>query len=181
MLLITTAYFKRKFIVRCSSANFISLSNLINYLPTVFFVLNSPLILMALEEQGNYICFLIFIVPIPDVLLTTQPSDVDAFVEGTYVDLVCNVINKNIGIDINITVNWFRNTTTLLSNSTEYSINTVVDGINVISTLRIKSLNFPNDDEEIFWCETTVEPSSVLDFVIGTTVSHYIILNIQGA
>ena len=132
-----------------------------------------------MEEQGNYICFLIFIVPIPDVLLTTQPSDANTFVEGTYINLVCNVTNKNIGIDINITVNWFRNTT-LLSNSTDYSINTVVYGIDVISTLRIKSLNFPNDDEEIFWCEITVEPSSVLDFVIGTTVSHYITLSVQG-
>ena len=135
---------------------------------------------MALEEQGNYIYFLIFIVPIPDVLLTTQPSDVDAFVEGTYIDLVCNVTNENIGIDINITVNWFRNTTTLLSNSTDYTINTIVYEINVISTLRIKSLSFPNDDEEIFWCEITVEPSPMLNFVIGTTVSHYIILSVQG-
>ena len=136
---------------------------------------------MALERQGNYNCFLIFIVPIPDVLLTTQPLDVDTFVEGTYIDLVCNITNEDIGIDINITVNWFRNTTTPLSNSTDYSINTVIYGIDVISILRIKSLNFPSDDEEVFWCEVTIEPSSVLDFVIGTTVSHYIILSVQGA
>ena len=114
-------------------------------------------------------------------MLTTQPSDVDTFIEGTYIDLVCNAINENIGVDINITVNWFRNTTILLSNNTDYTINTVVYGIDVISTLRIKSLNFPDDDEEIFWCEVSVEPSPMLDFVIGTTVSHYIILSVQGA
>ena len=111
-------------------------------------------------------------------MVTTDPPNAGTLVEGTYIDLVCTVtINEAVNTEVNVSIEWFRNGGSPLMNSSDYSISPISD--QYISTIRIEELNLGND-EDIFSCSVSIQPSSLSNYITGSNGDSNITLSVEG-
>ena len=127
------------------------------------------------------IYYFILVVPTPDVIITTDPHNVGTLVEGTYIDLVCNVtINDAVDTDVNINIEWSRNGGSPLMNSSDYSISPIsLVSDQYISTIRIEEL-MTSDNGATFSCSVSIQPSPLSAYIAGSNGDSSITLSVEG-
>ena len=125
--------------------------------------------------------YFILVVPTPDVIITTDPPDVGTLVEGTYIDLVCNVtINDAVNTDVDVNIEWFLNGGSPLMNSSDYSISPIsLVSDEYISTIRIEEL-MTSDNGATFSCSVSIQSSSLSNYISGSNRNSSITLNVEG-
>ena len=115
-------------------------------------------------------------------MVTTDPPNAGTLVEGTYIDLVCTVtINEAVNTDVNVNIEWTRNEgSPLMNSSDDYSISPIsLISDQYISTIRIEELNLGND-EDIFSCSVSIQPSSLSNYITATNGDSDITLSVEG-
>ena len=114
-------------------------------------------------------------------MVTTDPPNAGTLVEGTYIDLVCTVtINEAVNTEVNVSIEWFRNGGSPLMNSSAHSISPIsLISDQYISTIRIEELNLGNE-EDIFSCSVSIQPSSLSNYITGTNGNSDITLSVEG-
>ena len=116
-----------------------------------------------------------FLVPSPVVGVTTDPVNPGKLIEGTYVDLVCNVsADESVGTDIDVTAEWSKDGSTL-NNGTDYIISEVVESSGYyISTVRIAELTA---GDSVYKCLVRVVP---FIYIAGRSGSSIITISVRG-
>ena len=129
----------------------------------------------------KHIHYSILVVPAPEVIVTTDPPDVGTLVEGTYIDLVCTVtINDAVNTDVNVSIEWSRNGGSPLMNSSDYSISpNALMSDQYISTVHIEEL-MTNDNGATFSCSVSIQPSSLSNYITGSSGDSDITLSVEG-
>ena len=129
----------------------------------------------------QYIHYSILVVPTPEVLVTTNPPDVDTIVEGTYIDLMCTVTINDAGdTDVNVNIEWSRNGGSPLMNSSDYSISpTSLISDQYISTIRIEEL-LTSDNGATYSCSVSIQPFSLSNYITGSNGDNDITLSVEG-
>ena len=114
-------------------------------------------------------------------MVTTDPPDVGTLVEGTYIDLVCTVtINEAVDTEVDVSIEWFRNGGSALMNSTDHSISPIsLISDQYISIIRIEELKL-DDDEAIYSCSVSIQPSSLSNYITGNNGDSDITLSVEG-
>ena len=112
-------------------------------------------------------------------MVTTDPPN-PTLVEGTYIDLVCTVtINEAVDTDVNVSIEWFRNGGSPLMNSSDYSISPIsLISDQYISIIRIEEL-MTSDNGTTYSCSVSIQPSSLSNYITGTSGSNGITLSLQ--
>ena len=129
-----------------------------------------------------HICqYSILAVSTPEIIVTTDPPDVDTLVEGTYIDLVCTVtINDAVNTDVNVNIEWSRNGGSTLMNSSAFSIHQIsLISDQYSSTIRIEEL-MTSDNGAIYSCSVSIQPSSLSVYITGSNRDSDIRLNVEG-
>ena len=101
-------------------------------------------------------------------MVTTDPPDVGTLVEGTYIDVVCNVtINDAVNTDMNVNIAWSRNGGSPLTNSSDYSISPVsLISDQYISIIRIEELMMI-DNGATYSCSVSIQPLYLSKYITG--------------
>ena len=123
----------------------------------------------------------ILVVPTPEILVTTDPPHVRTLVEGTYIDLVCTVtINDPVDTNVYVNIEWSRNGSSPLMNSSDYSISpTSLISDQYISTIRIEEL-MTSDNGATYSCSVSIQPSSLSNYITGSNGDSDITLSVEG-
>ena len=131
-------------------------------------------------QLSFYVSFQCYItVPPLGVEVTTDVST--PLIEGTYIDLVCNVsIHGGENTNITVSVQWSRDGTTI-NNGPQYTISAVelVSGNNYSSTVRIEELA-TSDSNAVFTCSVNVTPSADSTFTTGSEGTGNITITVRG-
>ena len=139
---------------------------------------------MYLSHVAYYVYLIhysIRVVPAPEVVVTTDPSDVGTLVEGTYIDLVCTVtINDAVNTDVNVSIEWSCNGGSPLMNSSDYSISPISSvSDQYISTIHIEELMMSNNGAT-YSCSVSIQPSSLSNYISGSNGYSDITLSVEG-
>ena len=125
----------------------------------------------------------LLLVPQPDVTLSIDNVDQSSLIEATYLNIVCtvNIINT-VNTGVSVEVEWFHNGGSPLTNSSNYTINslTILGSHMYTSTLRIESLSSTRDNGAMYYCTVSVLPSPVSSYITGNENSNSLTLNVAG-
>ena len=129
----------------------------------------------------QHVHYSILVVPIPKVVVTTDPPGVGTLVEGTYIDLVCTVtINDAVNTDVNVNIVWSRNGGSPLTNSSDYFISPIsLVSDQYISTIRIEEL-MTSDNGATYSCSVSTQPFSLYNYITGSNGDSDITLSVEG-
>ena len=123
------------------------------------------------------------IVSQPIVTVSSYPLNTTTLVEATYLDIVCTVnISYAVNTGVSVDVEWFHNGGSPLTNSSDYTINslTMLGSHMYTSTLRIESLSNTRDNGAMYSCTVSVLPSPVSSYITGNENSNSLTLNVAG-
>ena len=125
----------------------------------------------------------LLLVPQPAVTVSTDNVDQSSLIEATYLDIVCTVnISYAVNTGVSVDVEWSHNGGSPLTNSSDYTINslTMLGSHMYTSTLHIKNLNNTRDNGAMYSCAVSVLPSPVSSYITGNENSNNLTLNVAG-
>ena len=118
---------------------------------------------------------LIYLIVPSLVVVTTDPVNPGKLIEGTYIDLVCNIYEA-VDTYIDVTAEWSKDGSTL-SNGTDYIISEVVESSGYyISTVHIAELSA---GDSVYKCSVRVVPSTGT-YIGGSNGSSNITISVRG-